>query len=396
MRDLRGCIKIDLLSIRIGSQALMMKQIVYFLFIVFALPHPLIAFAPKQTPSVLVVGHGFMGANHVKTLELLQQEGKVTIVGVVDTDPVRLKGIPYPSFQDVQAACSLLHPDIVVVVSNTQTHYDVIQQILDFSDNACLPALLVEKPLVETAKQARELALVLKEKKYEREIPITCGYLFRNSPIINQSIDYIHQNRLKLEKVTVQWQKQRAPTRPSAGVHIDEATHPVDLVLNRIFPALGIASEPLSITCFKRDYNISIVDEKQQKALYVNEPDKLIPLALVEYEIKTPTISIQSFSSFATPPQVREITLHCSNSTALKLVYDKEQTDYLEIISPTQNKIMLLLKKPNKLLEEWRAFLDYYHSGVRTSDLASIQDMVTDIEITESLGTIPVRDCSQL
>lgn len=369
-----------------------MKNILFFLFIAFALPHPLTAFAPKQKPSVLVVGHGFMGANHVKTLELLQQENKVTIVGIVDTDSARLKNIPYPCFQDVQLACSHLHPDIVVVVSNTQTHYDVIRQILNLSDSDCLPALFVEKPLVETAKQAQEMAQVLKEKNYGKEIPITCGYLFRNTPIINQSIDYINQNQLKLEKVTVQWQKQRAPTRPSAGVHIDEATHPVDLVLNRIFPALGIASQPLTITCFKRLYDISIVDEKQQKVLYVNEPDKLIPLALVEYEIKTPEISIQSFSSFATAPQVREITLHCSDNVSVKLIYDKDQTDFLEIISPTQKELMLQVKKPNKLLEEWRAFLDYYHSGVRTSDLASIQDMVTDIEITESLGTLPLKD----
>jgi predicted dehydrogenase len=333
-------------------------------------------------PSVLVIGHGFMGANHVKNLEILQDQKLVKIVGIVDIDEKKLTQLPYPSFQDSFEACQALSPDIVVIATNTNAHYETLQSVLEATQEK-LPALFIEKPLVETSAQMKRLSAELKDYP----APITCGYLFRYSPIIDKAICYIKLHHLKIEHIQVRWQKKRVPTRPSAGVHIDEATHPVDLILNRLFPALGIPSEPLLLTCLSRKYDDSIVDQSLQKSFY---PEKVVPLAEVAFEMRTPEVAISVLSSFLQPPQIREIVLHCSSNAEIKLNFDKDQTDQLSITSSFHPPILDVALKPNKLLIEWQAFLDYYQTRKSSDVHPTLQDMAKDIQITEMLDEIPL------
>ncbi|MBS0604596.1 MAG: Gfo/Idh/MocA family oxidoreductase [Verrucomicrobia bacterium] len=345
----------------------------------------------ESPPSVLVIGHGFMGSNHVKNLEILQKENRVRIVGIVDIDEKKLKNLPYPTFKDSEEACKALAPDIVVNATNTAAHYEVSQIVLNSFQRQRPPALFIEKPLVETSQQALQLASQLQEFGYGNHLPIACGYLFRNSPIVNKAIDHIKTHALRIEEIEVRWQKKRVPSRPSAGVHIDEATHPVDLILNRILPALKLPSTPLSLICLSRQYDDSIIDIEQQRHLYPNLPEMLIPLAQVVFEIRTPTIPIHVFSSFIQPPQIREILLKCSNGAQLAMNFDIEQNDRLEVRTPLREASVFIAEKPNKLLIEWRDFLEYYHSSNATDSLASLADMVNDIHITELLNTIPLQ-----
>ncbi len=363
------------------------KNLLTTLCVFFLFSGSLFSQAPLP-PSVLVIGHGFMGTNHVKNLETLQKENAVQIIGVVDIDKNRLDSLNYPTFLSTKEALSQLCPDIVVIATNTKEHFDVLKTIFQSGQH---PALFVEKPLVETSAQTDEIMTFLKD----RQSVLTSGYLFRHSPIVGYAINYLNSHHFTVEKIQVRWQKKRAPTRPSAGVHIDEATHPVDLILNQLLPALDIPNQPISIQCLSRKYNDSIVDQAQQALLYQENHEKLIPLAEVEFEIFTPTLPIRVFSSFLQPPQIREIVLHCSSETTLLLNFDKDQTDQLEIRS-AQGMETIVFEKPNKLLTEWRAFLDYYHTGTTSRSIPSFEEMRTDILITEMLDEILLDQETQL
>lgn len=346
----------------------------------------------KEIPSVLIVGNGFMGVNHLKNLEMLQEENLVRVAGIVDSDSNRLKNLSYLTFTDLHEACQKLDPDIVVVASNTKTHFDVIQTILNSCKKEKLPALFIEKPLVETSEQARELIQILENEGYPKHHPIICGYLFRFSPIVEEAIRYVKHHNLTIEGIEVRWQKQRVPTRPSAGVHMDEATHPIDLILNFLLPELGIAAKPVSLSCLSRKWDASIIDKKQQQSLYADQPEKLLPLAEVEFEMNIANLTIHSLSSFMRPPQIREVALNCSRDTKIVLSYDKDQTDQLMISKGNNTLITKIIERPNKLLTEWRAFIDYYQTGNTSAVIPTLQDMLEDIRITEMLENLPLKN----
>jgi predicted dehydrogenase len=368
------------------------NKIYSILVFCFSLSASFFLHAHAAPPTVLVVGYGFTGAYHVKNLEMLQKGQLVAIAGIVDTDSKRLEGVSYPCFLDFFEAYQEISPDIVVVAVNTQAHYEIIQDILTASAGKKAPALFIEKPLVETSAQAEECLQLL----HNYPAPITCGYQFRNSPIVDKAVRYIKDHNLNVENIQAVWQKKRLPTRPTAGVHIDEATHPVDLILNYLLPAFGLANEPISLLCHSRKYDDSFFDKEQQAALYPGQPEKLLPLAEVGFEIQTPDIDISVFSSFVQAPQVREIILHCSSNTKVKLSFDKDQADQISITSSSHRPIMETFENPNKVLLEWQAFLQYYQTGKPSRTNPTLQDMVSDIQITEMLNEVPLDQPMQV
>jgi len=347
-------------------------------------------------PTVLIVGYGFMGSNHVKNLEALQKNQLVTIAGIVDTDAKRLEGLSYPCFLDFFEAYEAVSPDIVAITANTQAHYAIIQNILAASEGKKAPALFIEKPLVETSAQAEQCL----EQLQNYPAPLTCGYQFRNSPTVKSAIKFINENNLKIENIRAVWQKKRLPTRPSAGVHLDEATHPIDLILNHLLPAVGMVNEPVSLVCHSRKYDDTMIDKQQQAMLYPYQPEQLLPLAEVAFEIQTPDTDISVFSSFIRAPQVRELTLHCSSDIIMKLNFDMNQTDQISISRPPHTSFRTLSieshQQPNKLLYEWHDFLQYYKTAAPSSTIPTLQDMVSAVQITEMLSEMPLHQPMQV
>ncbi len=333
-------------------------------------------------PKALVVGHGFMGANHVRNLETLQQEGEVEIVAVVDTNPARLKDLKYPTYLSLEAALEKHSPDILVIASNTCTHFPLLQTVLAQSSP---PDLFVEKPLVESSQELSTLLPLLRAKGYEKNRNIVCGYLFRYSPALNDAIAYLRSEHLQIQDIKVIWQKERPPTRPSAGVHIDEATHPIDLVVHYLLRELGLPREPLTLQVTSTAYNSRIVDVAQQNILYANNPEKIVPLAEVSFQMQIGKIPLTAYSSFIKAPQKREVLLTCQNNTQVRIFFDEQQSDGWEVTKNGNTIKREVAKNPNKLLLEWRAFLESRKANVVDLARPKLDEIAADLKLTESL-----------
>lgn len=331
--------------------------------------------------SVMIVGLGFMGMNHLGNLKTLESEGLVQIVSVVDCDTRRLESIDVPGYAEIEEALAHTDPDIAVICTNTKTHLAVLKQLTEHSPQM---AIFIEKPLAPSSAEAEEAIKMLEGRK------VTCGYLFRESPAAQAAIDHVKQCQLTVERVRTVWQKNRmekGPPRPSEGVHIDEATHPIDLIVNGILPQLGYPVGDITIESVsaKREsqVGIPIVDRKMQESLYANDPDKLDPVAEVEYCLRVGEIPIEGFSSFAKGPQIREITLECSQQVTLTMRFDHQGGDELEIATSGVKNI-LSFPAPNKLLAEWRTFLN--PTDKNSWKISQLQDMLLDVQLTEALA----------
>lgn len=85
--------------------------------------------------SFLIIGYGAMGVIHASKIKI---SGMLKHLAVVDINPERLKiaSQDYPSFNDLNSAHQWLQEqgqqrfDVLVVTSNTATHYQYLEQII--------------------------------------------------------------------------------------------------------------------------------------------------------------------------------------------------------------------------------------------------------------------------
>lgn len=344
---------------------------------------------------VLIIGFGFMGENHFNNLKELEKTEQVQILGIVESDPSKFNNpklnlIADRCFISVEDAYSAgLKPDIIVVASNTAAHYQTIQQIFTQCAYRGLkpPALFVEKPLVENCGQAEEIIETLHSYGYGKDIPFTCGYLFRDSPALDRCFGYINDDHFQIDEIQTIWQKLRDTKRPSAGVHIDEATHPVDILVNYLFHILELPRDQITLTVHDRKSSLSIVNPELQKKFY--GPDH-IPLAAVDYEMNIGAIPVKCHSSFMEAPQRREIWLkNINQSKTIVVSFDEKNADHFIVLQDGNEILRETFDKPNKLLLEWKAWLATFN-GSQNPVIPTLLDAYVDIAITQALGEEPI------
>ena len=187
----------------------------------------------------------------------------------------------------------------------------------------------------------------------------------------------------------------RDTKRPSAGVHIDEATHPVDVLLNYLFPVLGLSTKNVALTVSKREYSKSIANPELQAKFYGEDH---VPLAMVDYKLSVDGILIEGHSSFMEAPQRREIWLTCDKDVELRVAFDDNKTDHFTIFVQGKQQGFEEFKDPNKLLLEWQTFLQSFQGAQGTvkglehpPKIPTLKDTFKDIQITEALGTVPLN-----
>ncbi|MFC1710916.1 Gfo/Idh/MocA family oxidoreductase [Nanoarchaeota archaeon] len=346
----------------------------------------------KKIPKVMVVGYGQMGKYHYNSLAELQKDERVQIGPVIDINKEKLSSLESNLVDtNFSRAFDKTRPDIVALATNTATHNNILETIVKSDQN---PALFIEKPIVETSKDGIKIAEELREKGYGNEIPISFGYLIRQSLALKSAINYINSNKLKIKGFDVTWQKIRAPKRPSAGVHIDETTHSIDTILKYILPSTGNTSEAIILNNLVSKYDQSVVNVELQEQLYKGNKDKLIPMAQLEYDLSYSNIPIKGISSFMKLPFERNINISCEekdqNPLNVKVSFDKDRTDEVSVIDHGRsifydNFSTAEIRKGN-VFREWDSFLNYYNSNKITPDLATIENAVFDLKLTEAFG----------
>ena len=154
---------------------------------------------------ICVVGAGYWGQNHIKTLAKLNALG-----GIVDLDKNTLNKIleSYPGAKqhtNINDALDLNY-DGYIVATPAQTHFEIARKIIK-----CKKHLLIEKPMTLCIQEAENLV-----KLVERfNVNVLVGHLLLFHPAIKKikkmildkeigDLQYIYSNRLNLGKVRTQ------------------------------------------------------------------------------------------------------------------------------------------------------------------------------------------------
>ena len=157
----------------------------------------------KIKKNICVVGGGYWGRNHIKTLHSLGLLG-----GVVDSNQDTLKEIKekyqYPTlYSNIEESLSADNSLGYVVATPAETHYDIAKKILVSKNH-----LLVEKPLTLTIGHAMDLVSLSKThnvKLMVGHVLLFHGAIKKIKDYIDSGkigeLQYIYSNRLNLGKV---------------------------------------------------------------------------------------------------------------------------------------------------------------------------------------------------
>ncbi len=151
---------------------------------------------------ICVVGAGYWGNNHIRTLQGLGALG-----GIVESNSKTLNMFAhkYPSVKGYAKLEDALKDnyDAYTVATPAETHYSIAKKIINNSNH-----ILIEKPMALSVEEAKDLLSLAKDKK----ISIMVGHVLLFHPAIKKiknlvndgvigELQYIYSNRLNLGKI---------------------------------------------------------------------------------------------------------------------------------------------------------------------------------------------------
>ncbi len=146
--------------------------------------------------TVGVVGAGFIGCKHI---EVLQLDPRVEIIGVADpgeNGAKRAAGFGLPCYSSLDALLSK-SPQALIIATPTELHAEQAMRVAEQG-----VALFIEKPLVATEQEVRQLLDVLRLNK----TPTLVGHHRRYYPVVQQTRSLITKGTIgDLLAVTGQW-----------------------------------------------------------------------------------------------------------------------------------------------------------------------------------------------
>lgn len=196
--------------------------------------------APLPRLRAAVVGVGHMGTYHALAYAELPD---VELVGVVDLDPDRARGIAqhydaraFPDHRDL-----IGHVDVVSVAVPTEEHFRVARDLLEGGVN-----VLVEKPMTPTLEEARELFAVARRSGAVLHV----GHVERFNGAV-QELRNIVDRPILIES------RRIGPFVP----RVQKDTVVMDLMIHDIDIVLGLAaSAPRRLTTFGSSVHSEVTD----------------------------------------------------------------------------------------------------------------------------------------
>ncbi len=154
---------------------------------------------------ICVVGAGYWGRNHIKTLFKMG-----CLKGIVETDKRNLDLIS-KFYDDAMTYANIEESfedsyDGYIIATPSETHYTLSKKIISLGNN-----VLIEKPMTLSIEDAREIKL-LSEKK---NVSVMVGHVLLFHPAIKKikeminnntigNLQYIYSNRLNLGKIRME------------------------------------------------------------------------------------------------------------------------------------------------------------------------------------------------
>jgi UDP-N-acetylglucosamine 3-dehydrogenase len=171
---------------------------------------------------VAVIGTGFWGKNHARVLSQLDST-ELTCVCDVDERNAKMVAAEFhvPYYSRPEDVLSRGDVDAVTICTPTVTHYQIATQALRAGKHT-----LVEKPMTNTASEARELLNLAKGQRL-RLMP---GHIERFNPAVDYLKSLLDDKRLGTVTLFHARRVGRWPERiGDVGVVRDTAIHDIDL-----------------------------------------------------------------------------------------------------------------------------------------------------------------------
>lgn len=167
-----------------------------------------------------VIGVGHLGQHHARVYHELPG---VELIGIADSDSKAAakieKKFGVPCYSDFQELLPLV--DAVSLVTPTPSHFDIGKAILNQGKH-----VLIEKPITETAAQAKELVDLASAKGLVLQV----GHIERFNPAIRALDTYLDDPRfIECHRL--------APYQPrgtDVGVVLDLMIHDIDIILHLV------------------------------------------------------------------------------------------------------------------------------------------------------------------
>jgi UDP-N-acetylglucosamine 3-dehydrogenase len=164
-----------------------------------------------------VIGIGKWGINHLRTLQTIPCD----FVGVADVDKAKGKIADQYHIKFFENYKQLLDEvDAVTVTVPTDKHYDVVQECLHAGKH-----VLVEKPIAESAKQAKKLM----DLAESQGVALSVGYLFRFNNAIKKIKDIL-PTLGDIEYISCRYIHSTKPPRKDSGVIMNLGIHVFDIL----------------------------------------------------------------------------------------------------------------------------------------------------------------------
>ncbi|MCC5918582.1 MAG: Gfo/Idh/MocA family oxidoreductase [Cryomorphaceae bacterium] len=165
-----------------------------------------------------LVGAGHLGNIHLKCINMLED---AVLAGVYDADQTIAENAAknhntksYPTLEDLIEDC-----DIVDIVTPTLSHYEVARKAIMRGKH-----IFIEKPITETANQAKELIKLAEESGVKAQV----GHVERYNPAFLQARPYI-QKPMFIESHRL---AEFNPRGTDVPVVLDLMIHDIDIALS--------------------------------------------------------------------------------------------------------------------------------------------------------------------
>ncbi|MDO8432692.1 MAG: Gfo/Idh/MocA family oxidoreductase [Candidatus Binatus sp.] len=203
---------------------------------------------PARLKAIAVVGLGYWGPNWVRVISQLQQADQIVCC---DLSAARREQIAklYPEVKAVESVDDVLNdPDVeaVVVATPVNSHYEIARRFLEEGK-----AVLVEKPLAISLKQAAELVRLSRR----RQRTLMVGHTFEYSAPVLKARELIESGELGEILYISSVRANLGLFQRDINVAWDLATHDISIIL------MLLGQMPESVACQGQSHYRSKVED---------------------------------------------------------------------------------------------------------------------------------------
>ncbi|WP_434606712.1 Gfo/Idh/MocA family protein [Pseudomonas sp. R1-7] len=269
----------------------------------------------------VVVGVGNSGSRFIQASHFIDSSiGKIDIVGIADTDDLKVKALLGAGIvveRDFRKLLGRVSFDIIIISTTDNAHYEILKYIKE--NNIPFKKIICEKPIVLEAEQCQFVERSFKEDQ------IYVNFVERYSSAVSELKQFIERKGRNVSSASFVWSKYRIKdARPTVGV-TSEITHPVDLACYVAGVDIGGSLRGTSSSICESDFALGGGLRPETMLACVDFVDGMLLTGTSSY-VRSERCRTMEFLLSDTASQVTEIAV-------LRLDSPRWDDDYLDIYS---------------------------------------------------------------